>query len=192
MKRLYFILLLSAVTLRAGFAAPFDITSIDMPPIYKADDYIRAAVSLQAVGREAACEALLASARTNATTDRRFFMLCRMLFAQRGTNEFRPPFRGTCGFYIGEAADWKLDPIELVDGIPFLLTGPCRGQGGRGPESVESYLRYCMTNCDWSTYTFHDVTAQQKSRALATLLSSSKVKRPLTDSEKSFFSAQIQ
>ena len=192
MKRFYFILLLSAVSLRAGFAAPFDIASISVPPNYKADDYIRAAVSLQAMGREVACQALLATVKTNSPNDRRFFVLCRMLFAQRGTNEFRPPFRGTCGFYIGEAADWKLDPIELVDGIPFLLTGQCRGQGRTGPESTASYLNYCLTNCDWNTYTFHEVTAKQKSEALATLLSSSKVRRPVTDSEKGFFSAQIE
>jgi hypothetical protein len=128
---------------------------------------------LQALGREDACQALLASAKTNAMLDHRYFVLCRMLFMQRGTNEFRPPFPSMMyfGSFIGRAADWHLASIELVDGIPFFLGGGFGGGSGRGPESAESYIRYCMDTCDWNTYRFSEVTAEQKSVALAKLLS---------------------
>jgi hypothetical protein len=191
MERRHFILLLFVLLARITFAAPFDISSIRSGQ-FKADDYIRAAVSLQAMGRDAACQALLASAKTNAGLDNRFFVLCRMLFTQRGTNEFQPPFRGGCVFFIGEEADWPLAPIALVDEIPFFLTGGCGGDGGRGPESIVTYLNYCITNCDWSSYKFHEVTAKQKSDALTKLLSSNKVRQPLNDFQKQFFSGQIE
>ncbi len=190
MKRLHLLLVLSAVLARTGFAASFDINLI--PVQFKADNYLRAAISLQAMGREVACQALLASAKTNAQLDERYFVLCRMLFTQRGTNQFRPPFRGTVRYVIGQAGDWPLDPIELVDGIPFFLTAGSAGSGNRGPEFVESYLHYCMTNCDWNTYTFREATAKEKSDALAKLLSSDKVRRPLTDFFKKILQAQIE
>jgi hypothetical protein len=60
------------------------------------------------------------------------------------------------------------------------------------PETGEEYLHYCMTNCDWNTYSFHEVTADQKKEALAKLLSSNKVRQPLTDFQKQLFSRQIQ
>ena len=171
-------------------------SSFDMNPIsahqFKVDDYIRAAISLQAMGRDAACQALLASAKTNAPRDYRYFVLCRMLFTQRGTNVFQVPFRGGCVYYIGGAGDWPLDPIALVDGVPFFLTGSCGYSGSRSAETVESYLNYCMTNCNWNAYTFHEVTAGQKRDALAKLLSSDKAKQPLKDLTKEFFQSQIE
>jgi len=189
MKLHQFIVVLLFVFARMSFAGPFDIASIGVQQ-YKADDYLRAAVSLQAMGRETACKALLASAITNPTPDLRFFVLCRMLFTPRGTNEFRRPqyFRA----YIINSPEFQLAPIELVDGIPFLLTAPWGASYGGGQESAEVYLRYCIANCDWNTYKFHEATAKQKSDALANFLSSSKLKRPLTDFQKQFLSAQIE
>jgi hypothetical protein len=190
MKLRHFILLLFVLLTRTSFATPFDISSIRKAQ-HKADDYIRAAVSLQAMGKEAACQALLDSAKTASRFDDRYIVLCRILFMQRGTNEFRPPFT-MCSYLVGEAADWRLGPIELVDGVPFFLTGFCGGDGGRLPDSGEAYLRYCMANCDWNTYTFHEVTAKQKGEALTKLFLSAQAKRPLNDFQKAFLSAQIE
>ena len=183
-------MVLLAVLARTTFAAPFDIASIGVQQ-YKADDYLRAAVSLQAMGREAACQALLASAKTNPGPDVRFFVLCRMLFTQRGTNEFRLPHYYNA-YYIEYVPEFKLAPIELVDGIPFLLTARWGGGDGGGPENGENYLRYCMSSCDWNTDAFREATAKQKSDALAKFVSSNKLKQPLTDSQKKFLSAQIE
>ncbi|MGD1086234.1 MAG: hypothetical protein ABSA47_15980 [Verrucomicrobiota bacterium] len=188
LSRLLIVLLLALA--RTAAAAPFDIASIGVQQ-YKADDYIRAAVALQAMGREGACQALLASAKTNPGPDLRFFVLCRMLFTQRGTNEFRHPYYYRA-YIIGDLRDWRLAPIELVDGMPFLLTANWGAADGGGPESAENYLQYCMANCDWNTYSFREVTPKQKSDALAKFLSSNKFQRRLTDFEQKFFSAQIE
>jgi len=163
---------------------------------YKVEDYIRAAVCLQDMGPKAACQALLACAKTNRgpDSDLRFYVLCRMLFTQRGTNEFRPP-HDTHAYIVGDLPGWQLAPIQLVDGIPFLLAASWGGDAGGGRESGENYLHYCMSNCDWSTHTFREATSKQKRDALTnflSFLSASKVKRPLTDFEKQFFSAQVE
>jgi hypothetical protein len=163
---------------------------------YKIDECVRAAVSLQAMGPKAACQALLACANTNRgpDSDLRFFVLCRMLFTQRGTNDFRPP-HDTHAYIVGDSPGWQFAPIQLVDGIPFLLAASWGGDAGGGRESGENYLHYCMSNCDWSTHTFREATSKQKSDALTnflSFLSASKVKRPLTDFEKEFFSAQVE
>jgi hypothetical protein len=187
---------LASVTLTtqawAADSAPFDIASVGGDE-YKADNYIRAAITFQAMGREAACQALLASAKASPirTRDLGYFVLCRMLFMPRGTNEFRCP-HDTHAYVVEHVPDFLLAPIELVDGVPFRLVGNQGGGDGGGPESAENYLRYCMANCDWSTYTFHEATAQQKRDALAKFLSSNKAKQPVTDYQKKFFSAQIE
>ena len=79
-----------------------------------------------------------------------------------------------------------------MDGIPFILTGGCGFDGGRGPEFAETYLNYCITHCDWSTYKFHEVTEKQKTDALAALLSSDKVGRTLNEIQKKRFVDQIK
>jgi hypothetical protein len=113
-----------------------------------------------------------------------------MLFTSRDTNEFRAPLRHGFGTVIG--GDWPLIPIELVDGIPFCIAG-MDGWSGSGPsESPEEYLRYCMTNCDWNTYAFHEVTAKEKSDALAKLFSLPKVQQPVSEFARKFFTAQIE
>ncbi len=98
---------------------------------------------------------------------------------------------GGAGFFGGtDYSDWPLEPIELVDGVPFLIT---RGYvlGGL-PEADEWYLHYCETNCDWSNSHYAIKTDQQKREALYKLLASPKWKRPLDTSEREFLSEQIQ
>ena len=57
MKSLGLILLLLLVSARSGLAASFDISSIRVPQ-YKVDDYIRAAIPLQSMGRESGRQSL--------------------------------------------------------------------------------------------------------------------------------------
>lgn len=191
MKSRILIQILLVVWAGKGLAAAFDISLISGHD-YKVDNYIRAAMSLQAIGQEAACQTLLGM-HTNGILDKNVFALCRMLFTQRGTNEFRAPLRHGFGDYLAERReDWPLNPIELVDGIPFCIA-VMDGWSGAGPsESSEEYVRYCMTKCDWSTHAFHVVTAKQKSDALAKLLSLKQVRQPVSEIAKKFFAAQIE
>ena len=71
MKPRLLILILFLLLARSCLAADFDISQINAAES-KADEYIRAAISLQAMGRDAACQALLASTKTNAKLDIRF------------------------------------------------------------------------------------------------------------------------
>jgi hypothetical protein len=180
-----------ALTL-SGCASSLDLASLpDLPGAnYKVTAYITAAARLQKMGREPACQTLLQAAQTNRESQQ-IIVLCRMLFTQRSTSEFRRPLIGGAHFFGDtDYPHWPLEPIELVDGVPFLIT-----QGyvlGGVPESADAYLQYCMTNCDWSTARFREPTAKQKRDALAKLVTSSKWKRPLDTYERGFLSAQIE
>src|SRR5262245_47911083 len=129
-------LLTIALTLlaSAGLAGTFDVTSLPrMGQDYKPDAYIRTAMELQKMGKDAACQALLSSMSTN--RDMRSYykhiILCRMLFKAKEGKPFRRPAMGGATFFGGTSyADWPLEPIELVDGVPFLISGSYRIGGG--------------------------------------------------------------
>jgi hypothetical protein len=156
---------------------------------YKVSPYITAAARLQEMGRESACQVLLEAAQTNRES-RQIIVLCRMLFSKRSGSEFRRPMIGGAHFLGGtDYPDWPFEPIELVDGVPFLIT---HGYVlGGVAEPADTYLRYCMTNCDWSTIRFRELTAKQKRDALEKLVASSKWKQSLDTYERDFLSAQI-
>ena len=173
-------------------SASLDLTSL--PDLqsgrYKAVPYIRAAAALQNMGRESACQTLLRAAQTN-QANRAIFVLCRMLFTKRATADFRCPGLGVAHFLGGtDYADWPLEPVELVDGIPFQIVWGY-SLGGRG-ESAEGYLRYCMTTCDWSTVRFSEVTTALPNLTLTKLYTSPKWRRALESHEREFLSAQIE
>jgi hypothetical protein len=174
------------------FAGSFDVSSLPTLSNYKVDPYLRTAVGLQKMGKEAACQALQSSMTTN--RDMRSYykhiVLCRMLFKARDGRTFRRPAMGGTTFFGGTVyADWPLEPIELVDGVPFLIAGSYRLGGGL--EEADKYLRYCMDNCDWNTFQFRVVTAKEKADALDKLLKSPKWKGSM-DSEGDMFSRQME
>ena len=98
----------------------------DSKNVYRVDPYIEVAAQLQALGKEEAFRILgdFALRHVYMTTEGNsgyrsepLLELCRMLFVARGDAPFRAPGLGVSG------ADPKLDPLEpihLVDGIPFL------------------------------------------------------------------------
>ncbi len=157
---------------------------------YKVDPYIHLAIELQSLGRTRAL-ARLHSMAQDRKFERRVITLCRMLFTRRPGSGFRRPLIGGASFSGGtDYGDWPLEPIEVTDGVPFLIT---RGYMGSGvPETDEKYLRYCETNCAWSDYRYSIKTEQQKRDALAKLLTSPKWKTPLNPFESQFFTDQIQ
>ncbi|NQU10392.1 hypothetical protein HQ590_06365 [bacterium] len=152
---------------------------------YNVDPYIRAAVSLQALGKDEACAKLLAHGGDAVV------VLCRMLFAAKTGGEFRRPMIGGATFLGGTGySDWPLEPIECVDGVPFLVTTGYFLAGF--PEPPASYVTYCMTNCVWSSYQWRIPTAEEKRTALGKLLALQKWKRPLDWGERRFLSTQIE
>jgi hypothetical protein len=160
---------------------------------YKVVPYMQAAVHLQAMGRGVACLTLLKAAAQAPTCeqDEQIIVLCRMLFTKRATSEFSIPALGApCCLGGTDYSDWPLEPMELVDGVPFLIT---RGYklGGEA-EPACSYVRYCIANCDWNTVPFREPTAKQMRAALDKLLASGKWKRPLDSYEREFLAAQIE
>ena len=157
---------------------------------YKVGPYIDAAGALQALGKDKACEWLRAHGNDHELY-RGDFVLLRMLFVKKADGQFRRPLIGGAMFLGGtDYKDWPLEPIELVDGVPFLITRGYRLGGS--PETVEKYLDYCLKNCEWNDFQFKKRDDKQLQAALEKILSSEKWNKPLDDGLKEFFAAQIR
>ncbi len=151
--------------------------------------YVKEAVRLQELGRDAASLELKKMART-AGQDHLAFVLCRMLFIRRGDAEFRRPRLGGASFLgATDYPDWPLEPIEIVDGIPFLVvTGYMLGGL---PELAIDYVDYCLKSCDWNPARYEKPTRSQKREALAWVIASPKWKSPLSPGEREYLSVQL-
>lgn len=97
------------------------------PYAYKVDEYLDAARSLQALGKGKACALLKELAAKelfakNGWPFLRTVTLCRMLFRAKPKGTFRRAGIGAWGF-VGkrDSDDWPLEPIAIVDGVPFLV-----------------------------------------------------------------------
>ena len=157
---------------------------------FRPGPYIRAAVALQTMGRDHACEQMMALVERDPDAEQ-VFILCRMLFTRRETSEFRRPGIGGAVFLAGTSyAEWPLEPIELVDGVPFLIIWGYK-LGGEA-ETPEAYLRYCMANCDWSAFRFREQSRAEMRTALKKLLASSKWQRRLEAQEADRLTEQIE
>jgi hypothetical protein len=178
-------------------AEPPDVAFKELPPLwdgYKVDPYIRAAIALQGMGRERAVARLKAWANRGA--DERLIVLCRMLFTARPGAEFRRPLLGGAVF-IGTVErkdanykNWPLEPIEIIDGIPFNITRSYVLHGV--PEPPDSYLAYCVEQCDWTKFRFRAKSRADKAAALKKLMSQEKVKGKLDGREVEFLEAQLK
>jgi hypothetical protein len=158
---------------------------------YKVDPYIRAAAALQKMGKDEACR------RLRALTGKKgdgvpVANLCRLVFKAKKGSTFRRAAIGAVGF-LGETSyeDWPLDPFEVVDGVPFVVTDGSYFLAGV-PEFDKEYLDYCMKECDWNDVKFAPKSAAEKEKALKKLLSSKKWKKPLTAEERDRLRAQIK
>lgn len=168
----------------------------------RADLYIRAANSLQSAEMGDAQSALYSFARDSRSElsfDGNFALvaLCRMLFTKKAAlvegmeTEFRRARIGAPGF-LGETNDddWLLDPIEIVDGVPFVIVDGYMLAGQA--EAACKYVEYCIDSCDWNSYKFRPQSRTLKQAALKKLLASPKWKQELSKRDKEFLSAQIQ
>ncbi|HZU34578.1 MAG TPA: efflux RND transporter permease subunit [Gemmataceae bacterium] len=163
----------------------------DFPsPAYRVDPYIAFAAHLQAAGQERAKKVLLDLAKDEQHGDNTV-ILCRMLFTAKAKGKFRRMGLGGAWF-LGNTdyADWPLEPIELVDNVPFLIV---RGFTLEGlAEAPSSYVEYCVHNCAWRTQPFKSQTQSAKKKALKKLLASPKWRTPLPHTEKQFLADQIK
>lgn len=156
---------------------------------YKAEPYMLAAVKLQSMGRQKAEQEMMQYANKGWNSDG-IFILCRMLYTNRPSCKFEAPGLGVPELMGGtEPKDWPLQPIEIENGIPFLITMGYSIYGQ--PPYPPAYLKYCMTNCNWNTFRYEKKGKDELRLALNEMLNSTKWKRPLTQDEKSWLSAQI-
>jgi hypothetical protein len=114
-----------------------------------------------------------------------------MLFTAKPKGEFRRPRLGGPHFF-GDAGtkECPLEPIELVEGVPFFVVKGYTGFGS--PEDAKDYLDYCVKNCDWNPLKSKPKTADEKRKALEKLVASPKWKKPLSDDEVSMSKEQIK
>jgi hypothetical protein len=120
---------------------------------YKVAPYLRATVAFQRMGKDDACSTLHRIAR-GGKYENQVILLCRILLSKNEGEPFEPSRHGAeflfgrlgnVGFLGGtDHSDWPLEPIELVDDVPFLIIGNCMYLGT--PERAESYLEYYLEN----------------------------------------------
>ena len=146
---------------------------------------------------------LIRSSKSDTLDERwKIAILCRMLFVSRPGADFENPGLGgtiVLGDHpkISSSADsvfkkWPLEPIEIVDGIPFVVVEGLVYEGSLDPWGTELYVRYCATNCNWSPTQFTPKTKEEKDAALHKLISSPKWQRPLGRRERDYLRKQLQ
>ncbi|MEO6848195.1 MAG: hypothetical protein ABI443_11100 [Chthoniobacterales bacterium] len=98
-----------------------------------------------------------------------------MLFEAKTGEIFRGPGLGGPQFYgardVGIGLDyfWPLEPITLVDNIPFLITHGY-AIAGRPAEKSSVYLSYCIEKMQWRKSSYHPVTKKEMEIAFTKLL----------------------
>jgi RNA polymerase sigma factor (sigma-70 family) len=173
-----------------------DLPSISKTREYRVEPYIRAALSLQALGKEAGIAKLKELAESD-TDGFKTIPLCRMLFTPKAGREFRRPALGTMTFAGSRAfgmnpepRDWPLAPLEIVEGVPFLLT--TNMTLAKSPESAQRYLQYCLDECVWKTTLYAPKTTEELRQALATLLADKRLKGVYEESDQLFLAKQLE
>lgn len=167
---------------------------------YRIDPYLAAATKLQAMGKDEAIKLLRAESEDFKKEHESVILLCRMLFVAKpesdslllklGESQFRAPRLGQPSFVaVTNSNDWPLQPIEIVDDVPFLVVVGYSGAGR--PEPAQGYLQYCEKECDWSTTKFGPKTLAEKKKALEKLYVSPRWKKPLTEDEKRDLASQL-
>ena len=114
-----------------------------------------------------------------------------MLFTAKAGKTFAGPPIGAASC-IAAASDknWPLDPIEIVDGVPFLVAKTVTISQGFGGTPTR-YVEYCLKNCDWNPYQFKPKTAEEKRKALEKLLATPSIRKESGRRPKVFLASQI-
>jgi len=156
---------------------------------YKVQPYIETAVFLQNKNSSDAI-ALLKYFAGIYKYENQLHVLCKMLFQKKESKDFRRPLIGAASFFANtDYIDWEKEPIEIIDGVPFLIT---RGYSLAGKaETALMYIEYCEKNCDWNEFIYTTKTYSEIENALEKILKSSKWKNNLSALEIEFFRNQI-
>lgn len=111
------------------------------PPIgrdFKIAPYLSVAKSLQEEGSDKAILRLGSWADTGKHEDQ-VVILCRMLFEAKKGTDFRRPRIGGAAFLGGtDYPDWPLEPIDIYESVPILITSGY--MLGGFPEASSRYL----------------------------------------------------
>ncbi|HEX3314924.1 MAG TPA: hypothetical protein VHR72_08545 [Gemmataceae bacterium] len=161
----------------------------DLPTFreFRSDPFIAAAIKLQAAGKKDGMKRLLELAKSP-RGGTGAIVLCRMLFTAKPMKGFRRPGLGE-PLFLGAFtySGWQLEPIEIVDGVPFWIVGGY--ELGGLPEAPESYAKYCIDNCAWQETKFEKRSAAQKRAAFEKLIDRPKLR--LTFDEMKILRSQI-
>jgi len=124
-------------------------------------------------------------------TDRlKVMVLCRMLFEAPPGEIFERPKLGAASFLGGTSyRDWPLEPITLVDNIPFSIVMGYMGAGLEQP--AMDYLLYCIRKMNWTSQRFAPVDARQMEAACSALINR-KWPEKLAAYEEAFVREQIR
>lgn len=157
---------------------------------FKIAPYLSVAKSLQDHGREKAIMRLQSWADSQ-KHEAQVVILCRMLFETKNEVEFRRPRIGGAAF-IGRTdyPDWPLEPIDIYEGAPILVTYGYRLGGF--PEPSRSYLDFCVKNCKWRQGRYAVRTADELKKIVAKWLTHRKWPAPLSDRDRAFFIDQAR
>ncbi len=152
---------------------------------YQIDEFLNAAVKLQALDQDKAVNILRTAAKDRSIPGETVIVLCRMLFSAKPEGTFRSPSLGEPAV-IGNRENVSLVPLEIVDGVPFLAVHKYTTSGI--PESPEAYLQYCVTECMWGAMKYQPKTRAEKNAAMDKLL----WKHPLGPRDIGFLTRQIE
>ncbi|OWK45485.1 hypothetical protein FRUB_01816 [Fimbriiglobus ruber] len=153
--------------------------------------YIVCASQCQKLEKEKACEQLAKIAGAAQCDDGEIAIVCRLLFTNKPTQQFRRPRLGE-PLYYGDTNhdDWPSSPFEFVDGVPLCVVR-AYDLGGEAESSIH-YLKYCLENCDWSNRRCDKINQKDIEAALKKLIGSKKWKTPLTDYEQKCLKFQTE
>ncbi|MEO6054954.1 MAG: hypothetical protein ABIP97_13180 [Chthoniobacterales bacterium] len=167
---------------------------------YTCSPYLDEAVWLQSLPKEKAI-AQLSKWADNEKYKEQVIILCRMLFEAKNGQVFKRPqlggpvIYGVRGFLTAQELQyrWPLEPIALVDNIPFLIVSGGYAIAGRPPDPAEAmhYLKYCVEQTDWSKRHYKQANKKQMEAAFKKLMLKFKA-TPLFDFEISALRAQMQ
>ena len=189
MKTNFFFLTLLLLA-SAFIASAADIKDCGGIRSYKVAPYVALATELQSLQKEEAIGRLRKWA-VSQKYDEQVIILCRMLFEPRPGVEFRRPKLGGPQFF-GKTTmkDWPLEPITVIDDVPFLIVigYMLGGVAEQGP----SYLNYCLSSANWTTRRYRAVSKEEIAAAFKKLLKSTPSNEQQSEWELGLISKQIE
>ncbi len=138
---------------------------------YNVYSYLKVLVHIQNMSKSDAIKTLTLSSQKE-NSQYQLILLCKMLFTSK-EKEFRPPMIGEPEL-VGKSdlLKWKFLPIEIVDGIPFLIVKSYTIKGRQ--EHAGNYLDYCLSECVWNLRKYRIPNKEEVETALKKIINSKK------------------